>query len=101
MVQTPQLGSPAPTLFCVAPLISRITKVLPHTEQGQVRGGESALSPTLSKSHMLPLVGLMVPPGVCMFISPLGQALPRERTASPSDWILSRQGAPFASPRFP
>lgn len=55
VVQTPQLGSPTPTLFCVAPLISRITKVLPHTEQGQVRGGESALSPTLSESaHVAP-----------------------------------------------
>lgn len=43
-------AAPPRPLFCVTPLISRITKVLLHTEQGQVRGGELALSPALSGS---------------------------------------------------
>lgn len=48
-------AAPPPPLSCVTPLISRITRVLLHTEQGQVRSRESALSPTLSESaHAAP-----------------------------------------------
>lgn len=43
--QTPRLGSPAPTSFLCNTFNLRITKVLLHTEQGQVRGGESAPQP--------------------------------------------------------
>lgn len=35
VVQTPQLAAPLPPLSCVTPLISRITKVLPHTERAR------------------------------------------------------------------